>query len=62
MKKAGRDVEFSVAAELLGRGPVQIQGFAIANDSSEVASPPIDLIIQGDLAAAMRNTEAPKKK
>ena len=62
MKKAGRNAEFSVPAELLGRGPVQIQAIAVAENTLAIASSPLDLVIQGDLAEVMRNTESPKKK
>ncbi len=62
MMQAGRDVEFSVPAASLGRGPVQIQGVAISAESGEIASSPVDLVIQGDPAEGLRNTETPKKK
>ncbi|MDA7924035.1 hypothetical protein N9B60_01440 [Mariniblastus sp.] len=62
MMQAGRDAEFSVPAASLGRGPVQIQGVAISAESGEIASSPVDLVIQGDLAEGLRNTETPKKK
>lgn len=62
IKKAGRDAEFLVPAASLGRGPVQIQGVATSAEFSEIASSPVDLVIRGDLAEVLRNTETPKEK
>ena len=55
-------LNFLYLAELLGRGPVQIQAIAVAENTLAIASSPLDLVIQGDLAEVMRNTESPKKK
>jgi hypothetical protein len=61
MKKSGQNVEFTVPAELLGRGPVRIQAVAMAQESAEIASNPVELVIQGELSEVLRNTETPKK-
>ena len=56
-EKIGREVEFSIPARLLGRGPVRLTALAIDEASGEVASSsPVDLLIDGLVLEGRRFT------
>ncbi|MDG1874910.1 MAG: hypothetical protein P8J27_13430 [Mariniblastus sp.] len=59
--KKGREVEFKVSADLLGRGPVKLQAVAVSEKGNEVASEPVELIIEGPLSNDREDTETKKK-
>ncbi len=55
-KKIGREAEFEVAAELLGRGPVFVEAISIDESGKVVASTPLRLMIKGPLSERNRMT------
>ncbi len=48
-KKIGREAEFKISADLLGRGPVKLTAVSISETGGVVASMPIELTIDGPL-------------
>lgn len=63
MTEGKRPLRFQIPAELLGRGPVELQAVAIDKKTSQVMnSAPIYLNIEGAIATTKRNTERPKPK
>ena len=56
-EKQGRDVEFSVAASTLGRGPVTLTAVMFDENGIPVSSVPIHLDITGELSDSPRMTE-----
>lgn len=58
-KKSGRDVEFKIPSQLLGRGPVTIEAVAMSKNGKGVASMPIRLNIEGRLST--RNDKRPAR-
>ena len=63
MKKDKRPLRFKIPAEMLGRGPVEIQAVAFEKKTGKVMnSTPVLLEIEGTIATSRRNTERPKVK
>ena len=63
MKKDKRPLRFKISAEMLGRGPVDIQAVAIEEKTGKVMySAPVFLEIKGTIATSKRNTERPHPK
>jgi len=60
-KKIGRDAEIKVPATLFGRGPIKAQAVAISEAGGEIASVPIEFLIEGKISELKRNTEEPAK-
>lgn len=62
-KKDGRDVEFTVSASKLGRGPVKLIAVALSDQGNKVASMPLEFEISGVLSKTKVMTEPqPKPK
>ena len=60
-KKIGRDVEFKVPANLLGRGKVSVVAQAISESGRSVTSMPIELQIDGRISDRKKDTQTKKK-
>ena len=60
-KKDGRDVEFTVSASKLGRGPVKLNAVAISDKGNRVASTPLEFEVTGRISTVRVETE-PKPK
>ena len=60
-KKNGQEVEFTVSASKLGRGPVKLVAVAISDKGNKVASVPLEFEITGRLSTVKVMTE-PKPK
>ena len=58
-RKTGREVEFKIPGQLLGRGPVKLEAVAMSKNGKGVASTPIRLNIEGRLST--RNDKRPPK-
>jgi tetratricopeptide (TPR) repeat protein len=59
-KKTGREVEFKIPGQLLGRGPVKLEAVAMSKTGKGVASMPIRLNIEGRLST--RNEKRPARQ
>ena len=56
-KKDGQDVEFTVSASKLGRGPVKLVAVALSDKGNKVASMPLEFEISGVLSKVKEMTE-----
>ena len=62
MKDDQRPLRFKIPAEMLGRGPVELQAVVTETDGNySMNSAPIYLDIEGPIATTKRNTERPKR-
>ena len=59
-KKEGQDVEFTVSASKLGRGPVKLVAVALSDKGNKVASMPLEFEISGVLSKVREKTEPPR--
>jgi tetratricopeptide (TPR) repeat protein len=62
MKDDKRPLRFKIPAQLLGRGPVELQAVVTDEENAyAISSAPIYLDIEGPIATTKRNTERPKR-
>jgi uncharacterized protein (TIGR03790 family) len=59
-EKTGKEAEFSIPAEALGRGPVELTAVALDENDIPVTSVPLKLKITGEIAKTKRQTETKK--
>lgn len=60
-KESGQEVEFTVPASQLGRGPVKLTAVAFDDKGIPVSSVPLKLEINGDIATTKRDTQTKPK-
>ena len=69
-QESGRDVTFKINASLVGRGPIQLEAIAISSaavgeeqeNSLQVASRPLDLLVEGLISRRKKYENPPKVK